>query len=237
MIAELDGLQSADEAADWAHRSLPAKNALTAEDADVVEAAFRAKLAAFGDGRPADGLGEGVQDRPGGTAGLPRSSRPKKPLAPVPEMQAHVGAGGSGSENPQTGFDEPDAARRSGGIDKNLLTIGEPRRIRDKEHRKFVAAQACLVCGRQPSDAHHLRLAQPRALGRKVSDEFTVPLCRIHHREVHRRADEAAWWNGWGINPYPVAAALWSRTRGVRSVAELPNNFEATALPGSGAAR
>jgi hypothetical protein len=50
----------------------------------------------------------------------------------------------------------------------------------------------CLVCGRKPSDPHHLRFAQPRALGRKASDEFTVPLCRMHHREVHRADDEKA---------------------------------------------
>jgi len=51
----------------------------------------------------------------------------------------------------------------------------------------------CLICGRQPSDPHHLRFAQPRALGRKVSDEFIVPLCRAHHREVHRCSDEVGW--------------------------------------------
>ena len=69
-----------------------------------------------------------------------------------------------------------------------------PRRLRDKLHREFVAAQPCVVCGRQPSDAHHLRFTQPRALGRKVSDEFTVPLCRMHHREVHRTVKEPQWW-------------------------------------------
>src|SRR3954470_1646413 len=35
----------------------------------------------------------------------------------------------------------------------------------------------CLVCGRTPSDAHHLCFAEPRELGRKVSDEFTASLC------------------------------------------------------------
>jgi hypothetical protein len=64
-------------------------------------------------------------------------------------------------------------------------------RLRDKEHRRFVSIQPCLVCGRSPADAHHLRFAQPRALGRKVSDEFTVPLCRVHHRELHRHGAEA----------------------------------------------
>jgi len=76
-------------------------------------------------------------------------------------------------------------------IDKAALTLAEPRRIRDRDHVRYVATQACLICDRQPCDAHHLRFAQSRALGRKVSDEFTVPLCRGHHREVHRVGDEA----------------------------------------------
>jgi hypothetical protein len=83
-------------------------------------------------------------------------------------------------------------AADANGIDKSRLTHPEPRRFRDKEHVKFVAKQACLICGRRPADAHHPRFAQHRALGRKVSDEFTVPLCRGHHREAHRCGDEAA---------------------------------------------
>ena len=86
-------------------------------------------------------------------------------------------------------------------------------RLRDPEHRKFVARQPCLVCGRTPVDAHHLRFAQPRALSRKVSDEFTVPLCRLHHRELHRIGDERVWWNTLKIDPLPVALKLWRRAR------------------------
>ena len=86
-------------------------------------------------------------------------------------------------------------------------------RLRDKEHRRFVARQPCLVCGRRPCDAHHLRFAQPRGLGLKVSDEFTVPLCRIHHREVHRVGNEAQWWEKIAADPLSVARALWLRTR------------------------
>jgi hypothetical protein len=125
------------------------------------------------------------------------------------------------SNHPGSGF--------GSGIDKSVLAISEPRRYRDKAHRNFVSSQACCVCGRQPSDPHHLRCAQPRALSRKVSDEFTVPLCRIHHREVHRVANESAWWNKVGVDPYFVAAALWAQTRPVRSVAELPNRNQSTA--------
>ena len=77
---------------------------------------------------------------------------------------------------------------------------------------RYVAKQSCLVCGRKPCDAHHLRFAQSRALGRKVSDEFTVPLCRGHHRELHRHGDEAAWWRKAAIDPAAAARSLWLET-------------------------
>jgi ERF superfamily len=98
-------------------------------------------------------------------------------------------------------------------VDKSALAISEPRRYRNKEHLRFVAEQACLVCGRKPSDPHHLRFMQPRALGRKVSDEFAVPLCRIHHRAAHRASDERAWWKQLGIDPIKAARAFWRITR------------------------
>ncbi len=97
-------------------------------------------------------------------------------------------------------------------IDKSALALPEPRRVRDRDHVRYVAKQPCLVCGRQPADPHHLRFAQSRALGRKVSDEFTVALCRGHHREVHRCGDEAAWWQQIGIEPSLSARALWLKT-------------------------
>ena len=99
-----------------------------------------------------------------------------------------------------------------GKIDKSLLAIAEPKRLRDKAHLKFVASQPCLVCGRQPSDPHHVRFAQPRALGMKVSDEFTVPLCRGHHRQLHQAGNEITWWEGLKINPLEIAKELWEQT-------------------------
>jgi hypothetical protein len=89
----------------------------------------------------------------------------------------------------------------AGRIDKSLLTIAEPKRLRDKRHLRFVASQPCPVCGRQPSDPHHLRFAQPRAIGLKVSDEFTVPLCRGHHRQLHQAGNEVTWWGNFNVNP------------------------------------
>src|SRR5262249_35988743 len=77
-------------------------------------------------------------------------------------------------------------------VDNSVLSFPKPRRLRDRDHIRHVMTQACLICGRRPSDPHHLRFTQSRALSRKVSDEFTVPLCRTHHREVHCQGDEEA---------------------------------------------
>jgi len=99
--------------------------------------------------------------------------------------------------------------------EQTVTVIGKPVRERDRDHLRFVAAQPCLVCGRAPSDAHHLKFAQQRAMGRKVSDKFTVPICRLHHRELHRRGNERAWWEGQGIDPLAVAGILWTRTHAV----------------------
>src|SRR6266508_1966352 len=106
-------------------------------------------------------------------------------------------------------------AGQAKGIDKSILTVAAPRRYRSREHLRYVAQQACLVCGRKPSDPHHLGFTQPRALGRKVSDEFAVPLCRGHHRAAHRSRDERAWWRQAGIDPIKVARRLWKATRGM----------------------
>ena len=98
-------------------------------------------------------------------------------------------------------------------IDKSVLTIAEPRRIRDKEHLRFVASQPCLICGRSPSHAHHVRYAQSRGLSLKVSDEFTVPLCAIHHHHVHSTGKEKKWWEERNIEPLKVAGGLWQQSR------------------------
>jgi DNA recombination protein Rad52 len=97
-------------------------------------------------------------------------------------------------------------------IDKSQLAIAEPKRLRDKAHLKFVASQPCLVCGRQPSDPHHLRFAQPRAIGLKVSDEFTVPLCRTHHRQLHQAGNEVAWWENLHIGALEIARGFWEQS-------------------------
>jgi len=119
-------------------------------------------------------------------------------------------------EGPQAiATSESTAQCQAKGIDKSILTVAAPRRYRNREHLRYVMQQPCLVCARKPSDPHHLGFTQPRALGRKVSDEFAVPLCRGHHRAAHRSRDERAWWRQAGIDPIRVARRLWKETHGM----------------------
>ena len=184
LVGELKDIASGDDAALWAHQILSDKNSLTDADARLLEDAFQVRLTAL----------ESVADLRNAAVSPALSGNQ---LASSVERRSQVPAG---------------RTPRAEGVDKSQLVHPEPRRLRDKEHVKFVAKQPCLVCGRRPSDAHHLRFAQHRALGRKVSDEFTVPLCRGHHREVHRCGDEAAWWIKAGIDPTVPARALWLET-------------------------
>jgi hypothetical protein len=112
-------------------------------------------------------------------------------------------------------------------INKSVLVFPEPRRVRDRDHIRHVIKQPCLVCGRQPSDPHHLRFAQFRALSRKVSDEFTVPLCRAHHREVHRQGNEGSWWRNTGTDPLAAARLLWLESHPLPSAEAASTNSEA----------
>ena len=138
-------------------------------------------------------------------------------LEPMPD----VGAADSHGIVPDGGPAEPPASD-AGDLTDRKLPITKTVLHRNKEHLKFVRGQPCLVCGRQPSDPHHLRFAAPRALGRKVSDEFTVPLCRVHHREAHRTTKEMSWWQALGIAPLEVARGLWQKTQSGRSAARAP---------------
>jgi hypothetical protein len=117
---------------------------------------------------------------------------------------------------------------------ERTMPITKPVIHRNKDHLRFVGKQPCLVCGRQPCDPHHLRFAAPRALGRKVSDEFAVPLCRVHHREAHRAATEQAWWQARGIAPLEVADKLWQQTQSGHGPTEATATATDLAVPANG---
>jgi DNA recombination protein Rad52 len=145
---------------------------------------------------------------PDDTTPIPRPSRyyGRRQYPPITEQLRKEGAAFAPPLVPER--TDQKAAR----IDKSELAIVQPKRLRDKAHLKFVASQPCLICERQPSDPHHVRYAQPRALGLKVSDEFTVPLCRGHHRQLHQAGNEETWWKTLNIDPLAIANGLWEQT-------------------------
>jgi hypothetical protein len=191
----------------WAGKILPQKNKLVTTDAEVVETAFAAKLHEFG------------------SAELPRSDTSLRINNTIESATSDISA----TETMQSAsrklngrrMPRRSAERENGSAEAvtpeavaqlSVTPIGKTLRLRDRDHLKFVSAQPCVACGRSPSDAHHLKFAQGRALGRKVSDEFTVPLCRTHHRELHRRGDERIWWQQLNMNPLLAASALWTQS-------------------------
>jgi hypothetical protein len=239
LLGELPDLSTADDATAWAQRALGAKNTLRGVDAAVVESAFAARIAELGDGdeatlpSPADAGRDPIEAAPPpGRAELMAALRASVELgtteeaAGLSEVPAVAGRSRRKRRIREQALPAPTQPAASAQpelqpvnnavpwhVDKSTLPLGEPRRYRDRAHLEFVASQPCLFCGRQPCDAHHLKFTQPRALGRRVSDEFAVPLCRTHHRALHRSGDEAAWWKSIDLDPVMVAQRLWRHTR------------------------
>jgi hypothetical protein len=187
LIREIVKLPSEESAGEWARNVLPVKNTLTSRDARLIETAFAFRISAFREG-----------------------TSESEPLASI-HGSAEVGPGPEKKDSWAVGSGAQESS--SSRIDKSVLAFGEARRFRDKDHLKYVASRSCLICGRQPSEPHHVRFAQKLAFGRKVSDEFTVPLCRLHHRELHRSRNEPLWWKTARIDPIQIARELWEATR------------------------
>lgn len=185
LLRQLAALQASEDLLTWAKVSLPLKNTLLERDARIVEAVYQSKL-------------EDATDPAAHMADQASTLDQTQGVSPEPLPLA--------AEGPDTALKPFLPAAPEAG----LAHPKEPPRKRSKAHLLFVRDQPCLVCQQTPSDAHHLKFAQPKALGRKVSDEFTVPLCRAHHQELHREGNERAWWSNLQISPLPIAQELWA---------------------------
>jgi len=235
LISELKGLTDSDGLTAWAQRILSLKNQLTTSDAQAVESAFAAKLDTLGD----DGVASletveadvraqvGGDSSPTAAKGNPGFDREPTPGSEKPKPGRRLNA----NRVPKRGVAHQNAivvGPTSQISAQSVTPLNKPLRLRNRDHLKFVSAQPCMACGRSPSDAHHLRFAQQRALGRKVSDEFTVPLCRLHHRELHRRGDERRWWQHLNLDPMPMAQRLW---RASQRGSQAPTSFAIPSHP------
>ena len=184
----------------WAHRSLPIKNTITSADAQAVEDAFQIKLAALGAALE-NGSAPAMSDT---------LRQPLKPQSASDGQPSEPALPGSPTKNQSAGLTRACLAF--------LCRVGCATSLTSR----FVTKQPCLVCGRQPCDAHHLRFAQSRGLGLKVSDEFTVPLCRAHHRELHQSGKEVEWWARKSIEPIGIARQFWLETHPLQAPSDPP---------------
>jgi hypothetical protein len=167
LLREIAALPSEDSTTDWAQRALVAKNQLTASDARLLEVAQTATVRALCVRTLRVVRGSGSQG---------------------PSSFAGDDTIGTNPGPDDVGNDQP--AR----VDKSTLAVSAPpplsRQSAPSLYRPTSLPPLWPQAIRPPSPRH----LQPRALGRKASDEFAVPLCRIHHRLVHRVGNEAAWW-------------------------------------------
>lgn len=185
LVGQLLAIHSDDDLDVWVTTTLPLKNTLLEEDARKVEAAFRDKFEKTHlEQSQTTSFGIGAQPASDQAPPAISSATSSTPIHDIPTA-------------------EQDPAEQ-------LAFPKESPRKRNKAHLAFVRGQPCLVCKQTPSDAHHIKFAQARTLSRKVSDEFTVPLCRLHHQDLHRQGNEKGWWANMQIAPLPIARELWA---------------------------
>ncbi len=200
LIAEIAELTDGDDLALWAYRRLSAKNTLTDEDALAVESAYQELLTL-------------AKQVPPVVVSSANGETPDEADPHLDHLQATIAAPQNGAMPPAENGPTAAADQYMATKPKVVFPLIKTMRKRSKAHLAFVSSQPCLICKRSPCDAHHLKFAQPRSLGRKVSDEFTVPLCRDHHQKLHRYGNEAAWWANVQVAPLAVARELWTATR------------------------
>lgn len=206
LLAEIAALPDGEALALWAQRRMADKNTLTANDAGSIETACARLLESWGSipSEPISSDGDACTSGPDTVAkpaSLAGDDGTTASTVPVPAITTGTPLGSESGDRPPS----------------RAITVTprpKPVRRRNKAHLAFVATQPCLVCQRTPCDAHHLKFAQAKALGRKVSDEFTVPLCRAHHNDLHRHSNEPAWWANLKIAPLPIARELWVSSSG-----------------------
>ena len=224
LLAEISILPDGEALARWARRRMTDKNTLTTDDARQIEAAC-ARLPGFAtDPDEQQSLSDCAAPSSGADtmakqASLTDSPCAKSAITPAGRDVSAPTAGPYDATAVASAVPVADGSERGDHpqITSTSVTVTprpKPIRRRNKAHLAFVATQPCLVCQRTPCDAHHLKFAQPKAMGRKVSDEFTVPLCRAHHNELHRNTNEPAWWANFKIAPLSIARELWIRSSG-----------------------
>jgi hypothetical protein len=67
--------------------------------------------------------------------------------------------------------------------------------MKDPQYVQFLYFQPCIVhsCAHRRIEVHHWQNKQNHGAGIKPGDEWCVPLCLKHHRELHNDGRETFW--------------------------------------------
>ena len=86
---------------------------------------------------------------------------------------------------------------------KKNWTMKSHSRIDIPKHLDKIRGMSCIICESPPkSDPHHITNAEKSGMGRKVGDNWTVPLCRECHGRLHMyKYGEKLFWAMTGIDP------------------------------------
>lgn len=94
-------------------------------------------------------------------------------------------------------------------MSKTSLVFGKSSRLRSKKHMAMVRSHGCCICKNPVCDAHHLRSEGHLASAAlKNGDDFTIPLCRKHHDELHAFGDEKLFLDLHGIDAKLILAQM-----------------------------
>ena len=100
---------------------------------------------------------------------------------------------------------------------EEAFTLSRHKRPRQekRDHLEWIRTLPCVVSGRKPVDAAHIRFTDPRygkretGKGEKPDDKFVVPLHHALHMDQHCEG-EKGWWAKQGIDPLRIAVALYA---------------------------
>lgn len=73
----------------------------------------------------------------------------------------------------------------------SFMKFPKLQRWTNDDYLKWVKSQPCCVCGATADDPHHIIGYGQGGIGTKAHDLFTIPLCRVHHSELHK--DPKGW--------------------------------------------
>lgn len=116
---------------------------------------------------------------------------------------------------------KPPPRLKERGVVKREKTPAQKRPGNDPAYLNKVRELPCCVCGIYPVEAHHIKSAGGRGIGKRTDDKWAIPLCHDHHINGVERVGsrkEVQWFSKYGINPIELAQGLYASRHSVEAM-------------------